>query len=285
MKINKQSLQARAALIAKEKGVLPNVIYARFFFDAFLSRLAVSPFKDHFVLKGGLYLSSLYGIDNRATIDIDFLLSKMTLERESLVQTAKAICQIDNGDGVVFRLVEVSPIRPDDLYGGFRLHIQGNLENVRQLFDVDVATGDPIVPAESDYDYQCLVTKENLSLRAYSLESVVAEKTETFLAKGIDNSRSKDLYDLYILDKFERGKMNRDIAKKAFQETCQHRGFKGDKDQARRIAMAIKTNAMSQERWARFASKSYASGISFEEVMTSVSNWLDFLMEQSKQTL
>jgi predicted nucleotidyltransferase component of viral defense system len=279
MKINKQSLQARAVSIAKEKGVLPNVVYARFFFDSFLSRLAISPFRDRFVLKGGLYLSSLYGIDNRATVDIDFLLSKMTLERNSLVEAAKAVCQIDVGDGVLFRIVDISPIRPEDLYGGFRLQIQGSLENVRQVFDIDVATGDPIVPAVAPYEYQCLVTKERLSLLAYSLESVVAEKMETFLAKGLDNSRSKDLYDLYILGKFERGKMDENVARKAFQETCSYRSFEISKEKAKQISSAIKENALSQERWARFTNKSYAAGISYEEVMTSIGDWLDFLME------
>jgi len=278
MRIDKQSLQARAVSIAKEKGVLPNVIYARFFFDAFLSRLAASPFRDRFVLKGGLYLSSLYGIDNRSTVDIDFLLSQMTLERDSLLKTAEAICQIDNGDDVLFRIVDVSPIRPDDLYGGFRLQIQGSLESVRQVFDIDVATGDPIVPAEAHYEYQCLVTKQRLSLLAYSLESVVAEKMETFLAKGLDNSRSKDLYDLYILGKFERGRMDKDDARKAFRETCSHRGFEMSKGKAQQIASAIKESALSQERWARFAKKSYASGIPYEDVMASVSDWLGFLM-------
>jgi predicted nucleotidyltransferase component of viral defense system len=174
--------------------------------------------------------------------------------------------------------VDVSPIRPDDLYGGFRLQIQGNLENVRQLFGVDVATGDPVVPAETHYRYQCLVTEENLSLLVYSLESVVAEKMETFLAKGIDNSRSKDLYDLYILGKFERDKMDKEVARKAFQETCSHRGFEVSREQARNITSTIKENELSRERWGRFAKKSYASGIPYEEVMASISDWLDFLM-------
>jgi predicted nucleotidyltransferase component of viral defense system len=108
---------------------------------------------------------------------------------------------------------------------------------------------------------------------------VVAEKMETFLAKGLDNSRSKDLYDLYILGKFERGKMNKDIARKAFQETCSYRSFEISKEKAKRISSAIKENALSQERWARFVNKSYAAGISYEEVMASVGDWLDFLME------
>jgi predicted nucleotidyltransferase component of viral defense system len=279
MRINKQSLQARTVSIASGKGVLPNVVYARFFFDAFLARLAVSPFRDRFVLKGGLFLSSLYGIDNRSTVDIDFLLYKTALEQDSLVQMVKAVCQIDVGDGVLFRIADISPIRPEDLYGGFRIQIQGSLENVRQVFDIDVATGDPIVPSAAPYGYECLVSKERFTLWAYSLESVVAEKMETFLAKGLDNSRSKDLYDLYILGKFERGKMDKNLARKAFQETCFHRSCEISKEKAQQISFAIKENALSQERWARFSKKSYASGISYEEVMASVGDWLDFLMD------
>jgi predicted nucleotidyltransferase component of viral defense system len=279
MKINKQSLQARASFIAKEKGVLPNVVYARFFFDAFLSRLASSPFKDRFILKGGLYLSSLYGIDNRATIDIDFLLTKLALERESLASSIESICKIDKGDGVAFRIIDISPIRLDDLYGGFRLQIQGSLENVRQTFDVDVATGDPIVPSTANYEYQCLVTTEKLTLLAYSLESVVAEKMETFLSKGLDNSRSKDLYDLYILEKMEQSKMKKDDAARAFKETCSYRHFDINMQEAKRIVSAISVNVPSKQRWERFAKKSYASNISYEEVMSSITSWVDFLMK------
>jgi predicted nucleotidyltransferase component of viral defense system len=215
---------------------------------------------------------------NRATVDIDFLLSKMSLEQNTLVKATEAICQIDIGDGVLFHVVNVSAIRPEDIYGGFRLQIQGNLENVRQLFDIDVATGDPIIPAEANYQYKCLVTKEIIPLLAYSLESVLAEKMETFLAKGIDNSRSKDLYDLYILNKFEREKMEKDAARIAFQETCLHRGFEVTKKQAQKTTTAILENRLCQERWERFAKKSYASGISYEEAMESVNAWLDFLM-------
>ena len=209
--INKDSLKARANNISKELNIPQNVIYNRFFFDAFLSRLAISPHKDKLVLKGGLYLSSLLGIDTRVTMDIDFYLRRLSLEREKIIKLIDEIISIDIQDGITFGIVGSDNIRNDDLYGGFQITLLAKLDNIRYQFALDIATGDPIVPSEQNYDYKCLVIGETLKLKAYSLESVVAEKLETVLSKGIANSRSKDFYDLYILRKTQFSDIDKNI--------------------------------------------------------------------------
>ena len=128
MRINKDSLTARANSISKERGIPQNVVYNRFFYDSFLSRLAKSCYSDHFVLKGGLYLSSILGIDNRSTMDIDFLVRRVSMERDKIVNTIKEIASMQAEDGITFEVVNVGDIRKEDKYGGFQITVLGRLE-------------------------------------------------------------------------------------------------------------------------------------------------------------
>lgn len=223
--INKDSLKARVNNISKELNINQNIVYNRFFYDAFLSRLAISPYKEKLVLKGGLYLSSLLGINSRATMDIDFYLSRVSMEKDRVTNIVKEICAINIEDNISFEMIGCSDIRKEDDYGGLQIVLLGRIDNIRYQFSIDVATGDPIVPSERNFKYKCLVTGEILSLKAYSLESVIAEKLETILFKGIANSRSKDFYDLYILKKTQFDNLNRDVLKVAYSKTCLYRNF------------------------------------------------------------
>lgn len=143
MKINKDSLKARANNISTKLGISQNIVYDRFFFDAFLTRLSASSYKDNFILKGGLYLSNVLGIETRSTMDIDFYIRQLLMEKESIIKAIKEISSIDVGDGIVFRVIGSSEIRFDDRYGGFQVKIMAKLDNVRYEFVIDIATGDP----------------------------------------------------------------------------------------------------------------------------------------------
>ncbi len=211
--INKDSLKARANSLSKELNVSQNLIYNRFFYDAFLARLSSSKYKNKLILKGGLYLSSIFGIETRNTMDVDFYVKKVSMEKELIINLIKDIASIDKNDGIIFRVVDISNIRDNDLYGGFQIDILGFLDNVRCQFSIDVATGDPIIPCECTYDYKCLVSGEVLPIKAYSLESIIAEKFETIISRGIVNSRSKDYYDLFILYKTQLQNVDNDVLK------------------------------------------------------------------------
>ena len=166
--INKDSLRARTNHISAQLNISQKAVYNRFFYDAFLTRLAKSKYKSRFVLKGGLYLSSLLGIDTRSTMDIDFFVRKISMEKNKVVDIVKEIAATDVCDGIAFEVVGVGDIREEDPYGGFQIVVCGRLENVRCQFGIDIATGDPIVPSERSFQYKCLVTGEELPLKAYS---------------------------------------------------------------------------------------------------------------------
>lgn len=278
MKINKDSLKARANNITSELKISQNVVYNRFFYDAFLSRLAISKYKNNFVLKGGLYLSSLLGIDMRSTMDIDFYIKKVLMEREKILRIINEISLINIDDGIIFQILKINNIRNDDKYGGFQVLILGKLDNVKCQFGIDIATGDPIIPKEQNYEYKCLVTGESLPLKVYSLESVVAEKIETILSKGISNSRSKDFYDLFVLKKFEIENIDKRVLIKAFNEVCSYRNFVINKNDALKMIDMISSNSEILIRWKSYCRNvGYVGELSFYEVINSIRNWIEII--------
>ena len=276
MMINKDSLKARANNISKKMNISQNIVYNRFFFDAFLARLAASSYKDKFILKGGLYLSSLLGVSSRSTMDIDFCLKQLSMENYNLIKIVAEVLDIGVDDGVSFKIIGSDDIRMDDPYGGYQIKILGKLENVKYEFGIDVATGDPIVPSEKSYDYKCLVTGDVLPIKVYSLESVIAEKLQTLLSRGIANSRSKDFYDLYILRKTQLENVNKETLKKALSETFKHRNFTIAKEDALALLDEIINNEQISVRWTSYVKNNeYASGLELKEVISTIKEWLE----------
>ena len=274
--INKDSLKARVNNISNQLNISQNVIYNRFFYDAFLSRLTFSPFKDKLILKGGLYLSSVFGVELRSTIDIDFYCKNLSLKEDEIIKVIKEISDIDFDDQIVFKLLDINKIRDDDIYGGFQVTLLGKLDNIRCQFSIDIATGDPIIPSEHSYNYKCLVTGEVLPIKVYSLESVVAEKLETVLSKGIANSRSKDYYDLYILRNLHFQNIDKTILKEAYRKVCEYRHFNISKENALELLNAIKNNEQIIVRWRAYGKRvKYADGISLDDVITFLKEWIE----------
>lgn len=276
--MNKQSLTDRVRRFAKDKDVSPTLIYIRFFFDSFLERLSVSKYANNFVLKGGLYLSSLLSIERRATMDIDFLMKRMELNFDSVTSCIKEIINIDIDDGVTFSYEKSESIREDDVYGGVEITLEGHLENIRQKFSLDVVTADPIIPSEIQHKYECLLTGKQLALKAYSLESFIAEKLETILAKKEGNSRSKDFYDIYVIERGFLKNISLNNLKLAFEATCKHRGFNYQRLAALSSLDSIVKNAQMQRRWESFVSRmKYAKGISLNDTLNSCKTFIELI--------
>lgn len=283
MKINKNSLQARLNNLARQNNVHTNVLLVSFFFDAFMCRLARSVYCEKFVFKGGFYLSTLLGVQNRYTADIDFLLSRESLKVENLMSIFNEILQVDVDDSISFEIASVTPIRDEDAYGGFSILLTGRLENIRQNFHVDVATGDPITPGPVSYTYKCLLSDEKIKFRAYNLETIIAEKMQTILTRGALNSRSKDFYDIFIIQKLQWLNIDEQVLKEAFEKTCTYRETAIELDDANAMLEQIANSAMMQTRWKNYARKtSFAEKISFEDVMVACKRVLDKIYRQEK---
>ena len=269
MEINKNSLQARIKNLSSQKGVPSNVILQDYFFDAFLKRLAKSQYVENFVFKGGFLLSTTLGIDFRSTMDMDFLLTKLAMNKENIKKIFKEIAEIDVDDNITFKFVDINDIRQEDEYGGFNVSLLGRLENVKVVVSIDIATGDPITPSSVSYNYRCLFDNEILIFAAYNFETIIAEKLQTILNRGVTNSRSKDFYDLYIIYKLRWNDINVSTLKEAFNNTCRYRNTIFSSGHATEIKNQIENDLSMQKRWESFSKKNeFASDISFSDTIS-----------------
>ena len=266
------SLKGRIKNIAKSKNISAQVILQNFMFECLLERLSVSKYKDKFVLKGGMLIAALVGIDNRATMDLDTTLRNLSLTQENVIKTITEICAIELDDEVIFTVKKTEPIRKDDIYGGLRVSIDAVYDTIVTPLSIDVSTGDAITPSPVKYTFSGIFdeTKE-IELWAYNIETVLAEKVETILRRGELNTRPRDFYDIHILCTTQ--KYDSEIFKNAFWATAEHRGSAELIRDVHGIVENIKTSMLLQNSWKRYAKEyKYSESISYETVIAALEN-------------
>lgn len=269
--MNKNALQARVNSLNKQTGVPHNTILQYFFFEEFLERLAKSKFRDNFIFKGGFLLSSILGINYRSTIDLDFLLRKESMDKVHLVNIVKEIVSIPNDKDVSFTIDSINQIREDDIYGGFHITLVGKMENIKQIVGIDIAAGDPITPGPIEHKIPKLLNEETIMVKGYNLETILSEKVETILNKGLTNSRMKDFYDVYVICKLKGNTIDWISFKKAFTNTCEHRQFLITQEKAIKLVTAIENDKEMEKRWNNYSLKNkFASDISFSDCVKAL---------------
>lgn len=269
--MNKTALVEKVRSLSKKTSVPSEILYAQYFFDSFLKRVTDSPYAGYLILKGGFLLSAYFGNQRRSTVDIDFSLKGKNLNEAYITQMMTEIKDVDLKDGIRYEIGNVTKIRPNDVYGGFRIPFIGYLENIRQPFAVDVATGDPITPGEVTFTYQPLFETIPLSILSYTLETVVAEKLQTILTRQETNGRSKDLYDLYVLFGLQIGKIDVANLKRAVTTTFSYRKALIDKETFNQAVKHIENSIDMKNRWDLYSkTHHFAKGIPFSEVLLAL---------------
>ena len=196
---NAMSLKAKIRNIAKQKNIPAQVVLQNYMFERLLIRLSASRYKEKFVLKGGMLVASIVGLDNRATMDLDTTLKNLPLTPEAIRAALEEVCGIAFDDGVTFEIGTISPIREDDIYGGYRVMLNARFDTLLTPLSIDVSTGDAITPHAVPYNFSEIFDEEkSYELWAYNIETVMAEKVETILRRGVFNTRPRDFYDAYI---------------------------------------------------------------------------------------
>lgn len=222
MSANGMSLKAKIRNLAKKKSIPAQVILQNYMFERFLGRLSVSNYKDKFVLKGGMLIAAIVGLDNRATMDLDTTLKNLPLTIESIQAALHEICMIDLGDEITFSVGNILPIRDDDLYGGYRVMISAQYDTILTPLSIDISTGDIITPSAVSYTFRGIFDDTfSFELWAYNIETVMAEKVETILRRSVFNTRPRDFYDAYILSTTQ--KFDKAIFREALAATAAHR--------------------------------------------------------------
>ena len=217
--MNSMQLKDRLRNISKKKNVDFNTLLRLYMYDRFLERLSKSKYRDNFILKGGFYLSTLFGVENRATMDIDTAFRNASFDEETIIKMINEIVSIKIDDNAKLSYLGIEPIRDEDEYGGFRATIQVEYETMKQSFHIDIATGDPITPKEIRYKYLPLLGDYYVDLYAYNMETILAEKIETMLNRLELNGRTRDFYDIYLIYKKEWQNINIDYFRKSIDKT------------------------------------------------------------------
>ena len=221
--MNSMQLKDKLKNVSKERNVNFNTLLRIFMYDRFIKRLSVSKYKDNFILKGGFYLSTLFGVESRSTMDIDASFRNYPFTEENIINMIKEIIEINLNDNTTFDYNGTSPIRDEDEYGGYRIELVAHFENIREMFHIDIATGDPITPSAISYKYQPLLLEKVINVWAYSIETVIAEKLSAIFTRLELSSRLRDYYDIYLIYNKEWDNLNKNNLKLAIKNTFNYR--------------------------------------------------------------
>lgn len=263
---NAKSLIDKSRNVAVKNNITVNEVLQNYMFERILERLSISKYKNNFILKGGLLLSSIMGIDTRTTMDMDTCIKGINLTDKQLYNVLKEILNIDVNDGVQFKIRNSKPIRDEDDYGGLKYNLLAIFDNLRIDLSIDIATGDLITPREIEYDYKMMFEDRKLTIMSYNIESIIAEKFQTVISRGILNSRMKDYYDLYYLVTYK--KFSKDNLKKAIENTFLKRNT--DLKMIDKVILEIGRSDFIKELWITYSLKyQYAKNIDFKKIIES----------------
>ena len=270
------SLKAKIRNIAKQKNIPAQVILQNYMFERLLVRLSASEYKEKFVLKGGMLVAAIVGLDNRATMDMDTTLKNLPLTPEAIRSALEDICSIAFDDGVVYEIGTISPIRKDDIYGGYRVMLNARFDIMLTPLSIDVSTGDVITPHAVQYNFSEIFDDEkSYELWAYNIETVMAEKVETILRRGIFNTRPRDFYDAYILTTTQ--KFDITVFEDALKATANHRGTTDQIADVPSILHNIEESPELKTMWDKYRKQfSYARDVTYEQIMNSIKTLLKY---------
>lgn len=257
--------------IAASKGLKPQEVLQMFLFERILDRLSVSKYRDNFILKGGLLISSMIGIHERTTMDMDTTVRGLPMEETVLIQIVQEIISLDVEDGIQFVYEGITPIRENDEYHNFRIHLSAKYGKINSPMKIDVTTGDVITPAAVRYEYPLIFENRFIPVMAYTLETVLAEKYETIIRRNIGTTRARDFYDIHILYRTRYKELRPDILRSAVAHTVQKRGSEQDMRDWKEIVKDIRAEQNLACLWEKYCEDNpYAKGISFDQVVDTV---------------
>ena len=266
--MNSMQVKDKLKNIAVKRNLDFNTLLRLYMYDRFIERLAVSKYRDNFILKGGFYLSTLFGLESRSTKDIDTAIKDANFTKENVEKMIKSIIAIDINDGALISFIEIGNIREDDQYGGFRAILNVKVDTIRENFQIDIATGDPITPKPIVYKYCPILGDSYVDVWSYNIETVIAEKLETILRRAEANSRIRDYYDLYFIYTKGWNDIKIDDLRKAIYKTFEKRNYHGNIEETVAI---LKDSEIIKNRWNLYKKKyEYANDIDYEEIMKCI---------------
>ncbi len=274
--VDYRDIETKAKKLSCEKNIDYYELLQRFMFERILERISISKYNDNFILKGGLLLSAIFGIDNRATKDMDTTVKGLDVSEEIMVNILNEILSINLNDGVKFALINITNIREGNEYGGNKYHIVGRFQNMRVNLEIDISTGDKVTPRELKYKYPLIFSDKEITISSYNIETILAEKIETVLKRGIYNSRMKDFYDIYVFINNFSNDINYDDLLSAMKNTFKKRDSLDVLEDYKKILNELKDNERLNSLWNKYINKrNYAKNIDFFTIIELLDGFLD----------
>ena len=262
--------------LAKDSGLTQLELYQRFMFERILERISVSKYNENFILKGGLLLSAMLGINSRSTRDMDISIKGIDVSQDKMLKILNEILSIDINDKVKFEVVNITDIRADDEYGGNKYHLVGKLENLKVALEIDISTGDEITPKELNFEYTSIFDNKKIYIGTYNIETILSEKIETILRRGKYNTRMKDYYDVYFFLMKLKKDINIKIFKQALNNTLRKREAFDYYNDYKQILDLIAEDDRITNYWSTYKKKNkYAENIEFNDIVKILKEFLD----------
>ena len=262
-------LKAKIRNLSEGDSTKAQTLIRNFIMERFLERIALSQYRNNFILKGGMLVSAVVGLDTRATMDIDTTVKSLELSKDNAVKIVEEIIAVEIPDGVHFTTTKVSDIMEEHDYPGIRFMLEATLDNLRQTIKIDISTGDIITPGAVEFSYNLMFEDRAISLWTYNLETLLAEKLETIMARGTANTRMRDFYDIHIISRQEPYDLV--ILKRAFLATSSKRNTTDQIPDFRIILATVESDGVMRRQWENFRKESFFIGeLTWDEVMESV---------------
>ena len=267
----KTSEQIKGAIrnISKKTGVNPNSLLQMCLFEGILEKISKSKYRENFILKGGLLISSLIGVDVRSTMDMDTTLRGIPLNEVSITKILNEILAIEIDADIEYKLIKLSPIRQEDVYEDFCASISCIFGKINATLNIDITTGDVITPREMNYSYSKILEEGTIPIMTYTIETILAEKFETISSRNITTTRARDFYDLYMVYSIYKDKIDKDLLRKAIERTSKYRGSFETALQYKEIVELFRESETPKELWKKYTQNNpYAKDVDFLDTIS-----------------
>jgi predicted nucleotidyltransferase component of viral defense system len=269
----KTSTQLKALVrnLSNESNVEAEILLRNFMMERFLERISVSKYKHNFILKGGMLIAAMVGIDTRTTMDMDATIKGQTLTAPELTAIIADILNTQVDDSVEFTMQGIEEIREGADYPGHRVSIGAVLDKTKQTLKIDITTGDFVTPREIEYSFKLMFENRTINIMAYNLETVLAEKFETVVTRSVTNTRMRDFYDIYILTTTQQ--FNSDTFKAALKKAVKKRGTSEQMGDMKDAIQTVANSPIMLDLWQRYQKKHrYAADVSWDMAVKAVQN-------------
>ena len=279
---NRAQLKAWIKNMSTKVDVNENIILQNYMLERLLERISVSEYKYKFILKGGMLITAIVGIDMRNTLDMDATIKGFDLEKDNLENILDNIFKIDLDDGVTFEFKGIKEIRQEDEYGGYRVSLDAKFDKLVVPMKLDITTGDVITPKEIKYKFDLMFEERSIEILAYNMETVIADKFETIISRNVDTTRARDFYDIYILWTTQQKNFDKKSLKQAIIKKFEYRGSVDKLNNIDEIVEVIKESEALKEHWKNYQGKfSYAKDISYEDTVKELMEIVDVIKSNS----